>query len=280
MGCAEAKKPGRMPGLLRWDLDTLILALSPRRCNTVATGMANYAFDPTRLVAEWPIPGLSTADRQKISSVLLRAHAAVLRTAWDDVYRFVKPMQEAFSGIAGVLFNAKLLTVKLLEEHLRLLVSEAAIAGGWLGPYAYTANEEAPTEIFPGGFGHAAVWDRMNDTFPMLFAAEIAEWKSELLEAEADQNAPAQNSTFEHADDYSWVRFRCEEYRLGPVAAAIVECLHKAYQRGQPEMTGARLLEIAGAPGTSHLRSFFRSNGAWKTLVVSPQRGRYRLNLP
>jgi hypothetical protein len=115
----------------------------------------------------------------------------------------------------------------------------------------------------------------------MLFAAEIAEWKSKLLEAEADQKTPAQNSTFEHTADYSWVKFNCKEYRLGPIAARVVQCLHEAYQRGQPEMTGARLLEIAGAPDTSRrLQSFFRSNGAWKTLVVSPHKGRYRLNLP
>jgi hypothetical protein len=242
--------------------------------------MANYTFDPSRLVAEWPVPGLSEADRLRISSLLLRAHTAVLRTARDEVIGFVKPMQEAFSGIAGVLFNAKLLTVKLLEEHLRLLVPEAAIAGGWLGPYAYAANEEPLTEIFPGYFGHAAVWERLNHIFPMLFAAEIAEWKSKLLEAEAARTVPAQDSAFQYSDDYSWVKFNGKECRFGPVAAPIVEALHAARKRGQPEMTGARLLEIAGAPLTSRLRDYFKNTGAWKSLIVSRHKGRYQLNLP
>ena len=145
--------------------------------------MVNYSFDPTALVAEWPLPDLSPGDRRRIASRLFKAHAAFLRTS-DEVYGFMKPMAQAFSGIARVLFHARLLTVELLEKQLRLLVSEAAIAGQWLGRYAYRATEEARTEVFAGYLGHASVWKRLEDTFPMLFAAETAEWKSKLLNSD------------------------------------------------------------------------------------------------
>ena len=118
--------------------------------------MVNYSFDPTALVAEWPLPDLSPGDRRRIASRLFKAHAAFLRTS-DEVYGFMKPMAQAFSGIARVLFHARLLTVELLEKQLRLLVSEAAIAGQWLGRYACRATEEARTEVFAGYLGHASV---------------------------------------------------------------------------------------------------------------------------
>jgi hypothetical protein len=188
-------------------------------------------------------------------------------------------MRQAFSEIARILFDSGLLTIDLLEEKLRLLLCEVAIAGSWLGRYGYHATKETRSEIFPGYFGHASAWERLRDRFATLFAVDTAEWKSKLLEAEADQTAPSQDLAFDHAEDYSWVKFNGKLYRLGPIAARVVEALDAADQRGEPGMKGARLLEIAGAPDTSRLRDFFRNTGVWNTLIVSPQKGWYRLNL-
>ena len=85
--------------------------------------------DPTKWVDDWSVDGLSRADRTKIKAQLLKAHANFHRTPWRDVDRFIEPMQQAFSGIANILFNAKLLTFELLENQLQLFVMESAIAG-------------------------------------------------------------------------------------------------------------------------------------------------------
>ncbi|MGO8734588.1 MAG: hypothetical protein ACLQVM_17570 [Terriglobia bacterium] len=112
--------------------------------------MKNPDNDPTKGVDEWSLPGLSLADRKKIKSQLLKAQAIFHRTSWNDSLRLLRPVQQAFSGIASILFDAKLLTTELLENQLRLLISESAIAGGSL----YFATDVPRVEIFPKYFGN------------------------------------------------------------------------------------------------------------------------------
>jgi len=136
--------------------------------------------DPTRSVDEWPLPGLSPILRTKIKARLLAAHAAFIRAPWDGEFRYVGlgPMRQVFGEIAEILFTANLLTVELLENQLRLLVVEAALAGGWP-----SLNYDEPrTEIFPNYLGHAGAWARYNLSVPNAFTAEIAEWHSKLLD--------------------------------------------------------------------------------------------------
>jgi hypothetical protein len=136
--------------------------------------------DPTDLVDEWPLP-LSAADRKRVKAILLAAHAAYLRGQFDDPYKWIDPIQKAFSDTAQLLFNANLLTAELLENQLRLLLVEAGIAFHWF----YWAANESLTEIFPRYLGHASTWDAFNGKFSMIFLAEIAEWRGKLLEREA-----------------------------------------------------------------------------------------------
>jgi hypothetical protein len=146
--------------------------------------------DPTKIVDDWPLPRLSPADRIKIKSQLLKAHATFHRYPWGDNRKFIEPMQQAFTGIAGVLFEAKLLTSEILEKHLRLFILEAAVSGNW---YWYQVDE-ASSEIFPGYFGHSSHWQHFNQHYRLLFAAEIAEWKSKLLDEFAEQEAQTSRS--------------------------------------------------------------------------------------
>jgi hypothetical protein len=125
---------------------------------------------------------------------------------WNDPYRFIKPMEQGFSEIAALLFEAGLLTTDVLDSILRLLLFEAAVTGDWLGQYAFQATTEARREIFPGYLGHGSVWEGLRFRFPMLFAAETMEWKGRLLEAQAGHTASARCAALEHADDYSWVK--------------------------------------------------------------------------
>jgi hypothetical protein len=145
---------------------------------------------------------LWVAWRTRIKVVLLQAHAAFHRGDFQDPYKFIQPMQQAFDGIASVLFDAKLLTLKFMEDELRLLVSESAVAGGWL----YFAGDEPLTEIFPGYIGHASTWERINEpNLRLIFSAEIAEWHSRILNtlvAERSQIAVEQSSPKALRDSY------------------------------------------------------------------------------
>jgi hypothetical protein len=158
---------------------------------------------PTKWVDEWPLPGLSAVDRIKIKAVLLKAHAAYHRTDWRDYSeRAIAPMQQAFSGIASVLFEANLLTVELLENQLRLFVLESAAAGDWV-LFSGVAQDEQRTEIFPGYLGHATRWKAFNERWFMVFAAEIAEWHSRLLDKSVQTSTQTSTQaplTLSHAD--------------------------------------------------------------------------------
>ena len=159
----------------------------------------SFDSDPTRLVDEWLMPDLSPTDRTKIKAHLHKAHAAFLRADFRDPYSFITPMQQAFNGIAGVLFDARLLTVDVLSNQLRLFVIESAIAGNWL---YFAKRDETRGELFPGYFGNVAVWRLFNERLLVVFKAEIADWTSKLLEREA-AHAGASVSREEHALDES-----------------------------------------------------------------------------
>src|SRR6266566_5584000 len=146
--------------------------------------MRSSDYDPTKWVDDWPLRGLSLTDRQKIKSQLLKAHAVFHRARFDDVFAFIAPMQQAFNGIASILCNANLLTVELLENELQLFVLESGIAGGWIP----LAKDEPRTEIFPSFLGNATVWNSFHQQsyLPAILLAEIADWRSKLLDKSID----------------------------------------------------------------------------------------------
>jgi hypothetical protein len=136
--------------------------------------------EPTKWVDEWSLP-LSALDRTKIKSVLLKAHATFHRGNWQDYEeRAIPAMQQAMSGIAGILYDAGFLTLELLEDGLQLFVVEAAAAGNWAT--FRTANDAERTEIFPGHFGSETRWTVFKQRWPLALAAEIADWHSKLLD--------------------------------------------------------------------------------------------------
>lgn len=99
---------------------------------------------------------------------------------WQDYdERAIPAMQQAMSGIAGILYDAGLLTWELLENGLPLFVVEAAAAGNWSKFYA---TDDERLEIFPGHFGSEVRWTVFKQRWPLALAAEIAEWHSKLLD--------------------------------------------------------------------------------------------------
>jgi lambda repressor-like predicted transcriptional regulator len=132
--------------------------------------------DPTNLVDEWPLPSLSLADRKRIKAHLLSASAAYKRGNPSDSRRFVAPIQQAFDGIASILFDAKILTPEVLKNQLPLLLLESAIAAGWL--HYVQPLTEISAEFF--------------QDYPDVFSAEIDEWLAKLLERDAEENKSAE----------------------------------------------------------------------------------------
>jgi hypothetical protein len=92
--------------------------------------------DPTKCVDNWPLPSLSPASREKMKVELWKAHAAFLRSPGTITFpfRFVEPMQQAFNAIARVFFDARLLTVEVLEKQLPLFIFDWQLrqSGIWM----------------------------------------------------------------------------------------------------------------------------------------------------
>lgn len=91
------------------------------------------------------MPGLSSEHRKKIKAQLLRADSAFERSldADPDSDALVS-MRQAFDRIAGVLFDAGILTEDLLRKDIPQLVWDSAIAGGW-----WRLASETRQDIFP-----------------------------------------------------------------------------------------------------------------------------------
>lgn len=147
-------------------------------------------YDPTDWVDEWPIPGLSDSDRKRIKAVLLKAHAAYLRSGAPEGGGFIEPMEESFDGIARVLFDANLLSDAFLGGPLRVLIIEFALRAKWLiGPVISGKLQQNPIEAFPGYWAHPGPWIAFNSSFKFVFGAPLADWRARLLEREAMQTA-------------------------------------------------------------------------------------------
>jgi hypothetical protein len=136
--------------------------------------------NPLEWVDHWQVPGLLAQQREKIKAQLLKAAAVFSRESPENHACHDAPMKQAFNGIAEVLFGAGILTAKLLENEIRELVWDSAIAGGWWHP----ASDER-TDGFPERVGHYWLWaDHIKDCAG-LFRAETFEWRSRLLETPA-----------------------------------------------------------------------------------------------
>jgi hypothetical protein len=142
--------------------------------------------DPTKWLSEWSVPCLLPDHRKKIKAQLLKADAAFERSPNSDSGA-VAAMQQAFEGIAQVLFDSGTLTESLLVEDIPLLVWDAAIAGGW-----WRLASEAHQDIFPEKVGHYWVWLEERGEWRAPFRAETAGWRAKLIEAPAPNSSIAE----------------------------------------------------------------------------------------
>jgi len=132
--------------------------------------------DPVKWVNDWSISELSSIDRNRIKAKLLRADSVFWKSP-DAGSAYVEAMKSAFDGIAKVLFEAGILTDRLLHNEIPNLVWDSAIAGGW-----YRLASETPDRIFPERLGHYYVWRDETKDWKQLFRSETADWLAALIE--------------------------------------------------------------------------------------------------
>lgn len=86
------------------------------------------------------------------------------------------------------------------------------------------------------------------------------------------------NRVFGHVSDptYRIVRLNGCDYRFGETQARVLRLLADAAGRGEPWQSGKHLLHLAGSQSFS-LSNLFKRHPIWRELVISNQRGLYRL---
>jgi hypothetical protein len=100
--------------------------------------------------------------------------------------------------------------------------------------------------------------------------------QSDALLIPAKHSAEAQ---FKCSNDYRHVNLNGNEYHLGDVQARVVEQLHDAARSRQPWVHGKTLIYESGSRAL-RMRDIFKHKQDWRRLIVSNDRGYYRLNLP
>jgi hypothetical protein len=141
--------------------------------------------NPAKWVAGW-LPGVLSAEHpKKIEACVWTAHSVFWREA-NYPASTAESMRTAFNGIAGVLFDAGILTESRLTEDIPALVWDSAIAAGW-----WHHASELPQSIFPEKVGHYWVWWDESRDWPNLFRSEIAGWRAKLLLAPKDESGKA-----------------------------------------------------------------------------------------
>lgn len=90
---------------------------------------------------------------------------------------------------------------------------------------------------------------------------------------------PHNGAVFWHAPDYSEVRLRGEPfYFTGDVNRAVIRLLHEAALAGEPWQSGKAILAKAGSQDAAgKMSNLFRGRPCWGRLLLSNERGKYRL---
>ncbi|MEM8832924.1 MAG: hypothetical protein AAGB32_00135 [Pseudomonadota bacterium] len=120
---------------------------------------------------------------------------------------------------------------------------------------------------------------RINDLIILKEHKEHFESKFDIKELQNIKKGNEDHPQFEASNDYRHVILDEHEFHFGDVQARIVSQLHDAALSRNPWVHGKTL--IAGTNSrSSRMRDIFKKKEIWNHLIVSNQRGSYRLNLP
>jgi hypothetical protein len=101
-----------------------------------------------------------------------------------------------------------------------------------------------------------------------------AEWSSRVSSLEA-----ARKNAVTYSPDFRWLSWFGTEYFLSEKQSKVVKALWEARQKGCPDLAKEFLLRVCDSDGV-RLVDLFRRSPAWGTIIVSCQRGTYRLADP
>jgi hypothetical protein len=181
----------------------------------------------------------------------------------DPVQEVVNPM------VAGEAWYAQLHRLELLTEkehfwgcHLLLLCEEAwdpsrgnVETMSWLAghlrrqlSHAVEAVQQAAADLAAGGTGAGSGEDQSG-------------------------------SGNEHSEDFRTILWFGKQYSFTPKQAACMRSLWRAWEKGWKGVSQQDLLSACQSDG-SELRGIFKNSPAWKTIIVSVQKGVYALQPP
>lgn len=123
-----------------------------------------------------------------------------------------------------------------------------------------------------------AVSVRISDLIVLQEHREQFECSYHLASTEASACTTKPNRQFEPSSDYRHVRFKDTDYHFGDVQAKILEMLHDASRSRNPWVHGKTLIYESGSQAI-RLRDVFKHKRDWRDLIISNDRGYYRLNI-
>jgi len=88
---------------------------------------------------------------------------------------------------------------------------------------------------------------------------------------------PANESSTSREPCFRSVRLGHEIHHFGSVQSSVIQLLYRAAAQGRPWRNGKQLLRDAGSQCYT-LSNLFKRKPAWRLVIVSDGRGRYRLN--
>lgn len=100
---------------------------------------------------------------------------------------------------------------------------------------------------------------------------------SEIKDIELSSEKPPDG--FIAAEDFRYIKLGEKEFHLGDIQARIVQMLYDASQSHKPWVHGKTLL-FESASNAVRIRDLFKSKKNWRDLIISDDRGYYRLNIP
>ncbi len=125
-----------------------------------------------------------------------------------------------------------------------------------------------------------AICVRMNDLVVLKSDRDKFEKSYDIEEDNVHHLQPERSDpAFAASDDYRYVRAEGKEYHLGDVQARVIEQLYDASQSHQPWVHGKTLIYESGSQAI-RLRDLFKNRRTWRGLIISNERGYYRLNVP
>ncbi len=81
------------------------------------------------------------------------------------------------------------------------------------------------------------------------------------------------------SEDYRYIKMDDLEFHFGDIQARVVQLLHNASQSHKPWVHGKTLIFESGS-NAARVRDLFKNKSKWRELILSNDRGYYRLNVP